>query len=631
MGNKAYDILQKNKDYLSKIIFDENYGTWDWDLKTNRVFFDSSFYKIVGYDIDEFPHRLEEFQNRVHPDDFNMVMEQTQKHLSGKINRFNVKFRFKKKNNDWLWVLERGIIVERDNNGIPQRFSGTLTDITKRKQIAENLKAQNFKYCALLQNLDGMVYHCKNDNHWTMEFISDSCFNLTGYKPEEFIQNKKLSYNDIILPQYQNYLWKTWQKQLKKHEVLEYEYEIKTASGEIKWVLEKGCGIFNENNDLLYLEGFISDITKHKKAENKLKESEAKFRLITENSKDVICIHYPNGKYKYVSPSCKRILGYDNVKLIGTNPFELIHPDDIDNLIKTRGEVKKGADLISTFRIRKKTGEYIWSESVNQPINNAAGNIIYSISSSRDITERVKTREILKKNEERLKELNATKDKFFSIIAHDLINPMGNILNLSELLSEKFSDYNDEQKNEFIKNINETSKHTYNLLLNLLEWSRTQTNRIKFAPQIFSIDEIVINNFDLMKSVAEAKNISLISNLNPDHKIFADKNMITTVMRNLISNAIKFNQNGKITISSFKEDENIKISVIDTGLGIKKENLNKLFRIEENFSTKGTSGEKGTGLGLILCKEFVEKNSGKIWVESEVGKGSKFIITLKKK
>ncbi len=228
-----------------------------------------------------------------------------------------------------------------------------------------------------------------------------------------------------------------------------------------------------------------------------------------------------------------------------------------------------------------------------------------------------------------LKELNATKDKFFSIIAHDLKNPFNTLMGFTELLLENLSDYDQEKLKEFIGILHDTSKHSYALLENLLEWSRSQTGRLEITPEKIKLCSIFNENIDLLSNNASKKHIQLINSIDPDTEAFADSNMINTVIRNLISNAIKYTKaNGTITGSSKLTGNMIEISVTDNGIGIAPENIEKLFKIDVNYSTKGTAEETGTGLGLILCREFVNKNGGKIWVKSEYGKGSSFQFTL---
>jgi signal transduction histidine kinase len=228
-----------------------------------------------------------------------------------------------------------------------------------------------------------------------------------------------------------------------------------------------------------------------------------------------------------------------------------------------------------------------------------------------------------------LNELNATKDKFFSIIAHDLKNPFNTLMGFTELLLDNLEEYSTEKLREFIDVLHQTSKQSYALLENLLEWSRAQTGRLEMSPKKVNIHELTNENISLLLNQATKKNIRLKNEIIPSIEAFCDENMIRTVIRNLVSNAIKYTkENGSITCDCQLEDDKVEISISDTGIGIKPENLNKLFRIDVNYTTVGTAQETGTGLGLILCKEFVNKNNGEIWVESEFGKGSTFKFTL---
>ena len=241
-------------------------------------------------------------------------------------------------------------------------------------------------------------------------------------------------------------------------------------------------------------------------------------------------------------------------------------------------------------------------------------------------------KEELETQREQLKDLNANKDKFFSIIAHDLRNPIAGFLNLTEILSTNFKVFSESESRNFINVMNQASIQLYNLLENLLQWSKTQTNSITHKPKFISVKKMVDNTMDTLMINIKNKNINININVNENLIAFVDENMITTVIRNLISNAIKFSHpDGEITLRCIQKDELIELSVIDNGIGIKKEDQEKLFRIDQNVTKIGTSEERGTGLGLILCKEFVEKNNGKIRFESELNKGSTFMFTLPRK
>jgi signal transduction histidine kinase len=239
-----------------------------------------------------------------------------------------------------------------------------------------------------------------------------------------------------------------------------------------------------------------------------------------------------------------------------------------------------------------------------------------------------KTEEISELNQ-KLNQLNITKDKFFSIIAHDLRSPFNAIVGFSEILSEQIREKNYENIEEYALIIQNSSQRTMDLLKNLLEWARLQTGKIEFTQVDFLLNDLLKETIDLLNDAASLKSIQIINTLNQEITIHADKSMIGSVLRNIISNAIKFsNPGGDIKISTQERENEIIFSISDNGIGISQEDQSRMFRIEENFSVKGTQNEKGTGLGLILCKEFIEKHGGKIWFESEEGVGTTFYFTL---
>jgi len=237
--------------------------------------------------------------------------------------------------------------------------------------------------------------------------------------------------------------------------------------------------------------------------------------------------------------------------------------------------------------------------------------------------------EELKTINDKLEETNATKDKFFSIISHDLRSPFNSILGFTDLLSDEYDSIEDAEKREIISLLNKSSQLAFELLDNLLTWARTQTGRIEISKEQLNLKELVEISIAPHALNASGKDIKIVINVPSETMISIDKNTAITFIGNLVNNAIKFTpEGGLITIESHDNEDIIKLHVIDTGVGMLPETIEKLFRIDENVSTKGTNNEKGTGLGLILCKEFIKKNGGDISVISEAGKGSEFIITL---
>lgn len=230
----------------------------------------------------------------------------------------------------------------------------------------------------------------------------------------------------------------------------------------------------------------------------------------------------------------------------------------------------------------------------------------------------------------KLNEAIITKDKFFSIIAHDLKSPYQGLLGYSQILSTEYETLTEEEKISFIKNIEELSQNSFKLLENLLEWSRLQTGKIVFDPEYFNLLVELYPTLGMLKQTAMNKQINLEHEIDPSLFVYADRNMLLTIIRNLVSNAIKFtNQNGKISIKTKTEKDFVTVSISDNGVGIHSSVLNDLFNIVKAVSTRGTANEEGTGLGLTLCKEMINRHGGEIWVESELNKGTTFYFTLK--
>lgn len=235
----------------------------------------------------------------------------------------------------------------------------------------------------------------------------------------------------------------------------------------------------------------------------------------------------------------------------------------------------------------------------------------------------------LEESENNLREVNANKDKFFSIVAHDLKSPFVGLLGITELLDADYDEFDEKEKRELIHSLHESSKNTFELLESLLEWARAKQGRIDYTPKMFNLFRVSDSLTNLLKASAFKKEITLRNSIDINTSVYGDRDMISTVLRNLIANAIKFTpRNGTIDIKSEIENNRVKVSVIDSGIGMSQEDKDKLFRIDVSHTTLGTNKEKGTGLGLILCKELIEKHGTEIWVESEKGEGSEFIFTL---
>jgi PAS domain S-box-containing protein len=381
----------------------------------------------------------------------------------------------------------------------------------------------------------------------------------------------------------------------------------------------------------LQLSRLISD---SEKAEKKLAESKSHLEKAEEIA------HLGSWQLDLID---NRLLWSDEVyRIFGLEPgefkatyeafLETIHPDDRERVENAySGSLRENRDVyeIEHRIVRRKSGEIRFVREKCEHFRDQNGTIVKSLGMVHDITEQKKVELGLIENEKRLRELNSTKDKFFSIISHDLKGPFTSIIGFSELLIERISKKDFTRAEEFATIINSSSLRAMDLLTNLTEWARVQTGRMEFNPGEADLIAIINEVIELLKAAVLQKSVSIMKALPLSLPVLADKAMISTVLRNLISNSIKFSYpDGKIFISAVTQGNEVRVEVRDFGVGINKVTIGRLFRAGESVSTTGTRNEEGTGLGLILCKEFISKHGGEIWVESEEQKGSTFSFTL---
>ncbi len=324
-------------------------------------------------------------------------------------------------------------------------------------------------------------------------------------------------------------------------------------------------------------------------------------------------------------------------ELIGCKKSEILGAYIYDFLVGGKGsespkniyDIKMYGSVLSNKKIKTKSGSLIPVDLTINTFGDTSGN--YVMTTLRNVSERIAYEEkILLMNEE-LSQSNASKDKFFSIIAHDLKNPISALIWFSEMITSDSEDITPEETEQFLGMIKNLSNSTYELLENLLNWARIQTKNIEIDKNFFDLRSLVDKTLDVLKPSAEMKSVKMINEVPRDFLVYADENMITTIIRNFVSNSIKFSpKNTRVTIKAGEDNKQWNIEVVDEGLGMDESYVSDLFKIDVHTSRNGTNNEKGTGLGLILCNEFAKLHGSEIEVHSELNKGSEFIIHLPK-
>jgi PAS domain S-box-containing protein len=395
--------------------------------------------------------------------------------------------------------------------------------------------------------------------------------------------------------------------------------------------IEKDIVLFNQTIGIITIWIVFVISSMRKLAENELYWSEERYRSIVSDQIDIISRFRKNGTYTFVNDAYCQFFNKQREELLDKK----WHPNYVqDNLAEREKQLQTLSLSKPIFEtedcIFSNDNQLQWFQFIYRGFFDSGGKLLEIQSVGRNITKLKEIENKLQERNEELLILNKEKDKFLSIIAHDLKSPFQGFIGITEIMANEINTFTTEELSEIAINLEKSAKDLFGLIENLLEWAQMQKGDINYVPQEFDLFNIAQNGIEIMKYRAMQKEIKLINEVSQNQKVFADEKMVNTIFRNLLSNAIKFTKKeGKIIVRSKKLDNNkVEISVCDTGIGIAENDLKKLFRIDEKLNHLGTEGETSTGLGLLLCKGFVEKNKGDIWVESLENIGSTFYFTL---
>jgi PAS domain S-box-containing protein len=504
---------------LYKAIEATNDGMWDWRLNTNKVYFDARFYTMLGYNPSEFPAVISEWMGRIHPDEITNVENLLKQHLEGKSEQWLIEYRFKAKNGDWTWILNRGKVFERDTDGNPLRMVGTHSDISLRKKAEE---------------------------------------------------------------------------------------EVKQRGIELQIIYEQ------------------------------LQVSEEKFRQLAENTQDVFWLR-DEDQIIYLNSAFNKVWGHDREEML-INPAKMqdwIHPEDKGAIVawKPFSAFNGKKSYIEQFRIVKPNGEVRWLWSRMFPIYNDKDEVYRLACIASDITEQKRIEEALIAAREKALESDRLKSAFLANISHEVRTPMNGIIGFAELLKDE--NLGIENRIQYVNIITKSSEQLLHIIDDIIDISKIESNQLNITKSNFSLNTLTKDLqvfYDNEKLHLGKGHIEIKVDIDPslsDIQINTDESRIRQVFMNLISNALKFTEQGYIKFGfTIRSQYSIECFVEDTGIGIASDMQSVIFKRFRQIDDSLTRKFGGTGLGLAICEGLVNLLGGKIWVASKVNKGSTFFFTL---
>ncbi len=489
------------------------------------------------------------------------------------------------------------------------------------------LKHHDYLFGMILSNIPQSIYFKDVEGRYTG--VSRSIVKKFGLSDEK----------ELIGQTDESFFSKTFYKTIRERElkvtetgtpVIDEETEEFWSDGTKTYSINSMLPLKDEDGKITGIIGISTDITKQKEADFALQNNLRFLEVLINTLPTPIYYKDLHGQFQGCNDAFTRLVGKKRDELIGNTVIDIfpkeiageMHAYDM-SLLKQKGtqsfEVRLGQKSGKNSNLIFHQASFIDHDNL---IVGLVGGIV-------NITDQRVNEQKLAEYTEELQTTNSNKDRFFSIIAHDLKNPFITLLGYTEALIDDYAQMNPEEHLEYLKQIQTTSKNSYQLLENLLQWSRSQSGRLKIEKNSFNLYEVVAEVASLKETSYNSKQLTFQNNVDKYLSVFADKDMVKTILRNLIANSIKFtNEKGNINVASYTEDEFVVTYVEDNGIGITEETMKDIFNIDKFQSTAGTRNEEGTGLGLVLCREFVTKNSGEIWVESEPEKGSKFFFKL---
>ncbi|HTJ49270.1 MAG TPA: PAS domain S-box protein [Cyclobacteriaceae bacterium] len=617
---KAEEALRQSEERWKFAIEGSNDGIWDWDIATNQVYRSPRLKEILGYNQNDPLSKIVQRDKRVHADDQYMVSTALQQHFLHNTPIYVAEYRALCKDGSYKWILDRGKVLVWNDDGSPARMVGTFTDISERKNAEEALRESESKFRLLAEGAREMICRHTMNRLWT--YLSPATFEITGWTPEELMGKDPFDYTH---PDDLEWVRQHAFASLKAGIPVYTEFRFLCKDGTYKWLETASRPLLNEHGEVMEMHATSRDIAERKLAEEKHIAERQLLRTIIDNIPINIYVKDIYSRKILANRAEYEFMGVTSeTGILGKDDHELFPQQSAIESVEEDAIVFNGHPILEKLTLNtKKDGTETWFLISKIPLTNSDNQIIGLVGISVDITSR-------KLAQDKIEELSNTKDKFFSIVAHDLKSPLNSLKSFSMLLINHIQHISKDEIVRISKDLEKSVDNTIKMTDNLITWAGIQMKGSAMQMEEVLVNDIISPVYEIYKQAAIAKKIKLTIHIHDNLKTYGDRNQLTFIIRNLINNAIKFtNKEGHVSLTAEPLENNaIMISVSDTGVGISEEQLEKLFSLRLKSNRNGTEGEKGTGLGLMLSYEFIKLNKGTIDVKSQEGVGTTFLVKL---
>jgi two-component system sensor histidine kinase/response regulator len=622
---RAEEALRESEERLKLVVEGAELGTWDQNMKTGEVVRNRRWAEMIGYTLEEIEPHTDAWKALIHPDDLPEVDRTTQDHRAGRTPFLKCEHRMRTKSGEWKWILNCGKIIERDKDGKPLRAAGTHADITERKRAEEALRESQEKYSTIVEKgNDGIIII----QDGLLKFANSTISTITGFTPEEAFEKP---FVDFISPAYRELVTKMYKRRMSGEELpRRYESEILSKDGK-SIPVEISASLIEYEGKPADM-AIIRDITERKRAEEKLRESEERYRDLFDNASDLIQSVDEKGEFVYVNKKWKEVLGYSDEEIKKLHLTDILRKDQIPHCMELFKNVISGETLdnVEVVFVTKEGREIFVSGFVNPWMKD--GKFVATRAIFRDITERKRAEQALIEAKEQAEAANRLKSEFLANMSHEIRTPMNAIIGMTGITLD--TDLTKEQR-ESLNIVKESGYALLGLLDDILDFSKIEAGRIEFDAIDFDLRTTIEGVADTLAHRASTKGLELacIIHLGVPTLLRGDPGRLRQILMNLGGNAVKFTEKGEVVIQAELKEETVEkatilFSISDTGIGIPEHLQEKIFESFIQVDGSYTRKYGGTGLGLSISKRLIEMMDGKIGVKSQPGKGSCFWFTL---